>query len=508
MKQTERPTLLVSMIPIVLLITLIFLLSRLFSGDITSGPAQVALITAGVVAAIIAIAKYKVPWEKLEGAMLDNLRDTGGALFILLMIGALTATWVQSGVVPSLIYFGLKLINPSAFLIVTFLFTAAISLMLGSSWTTIGTIGIALLSAGQILGLHSGWVAGAIISGAYFGDKLSPLSDTNNLAATIAGVKLYDNVKYLLITNIPTVIITAIVFTIVGMNVSASAHIDVQGQIQAIKGTYNVSIWLLLIPAFTIFLMVRKVSPFLTLFLSAVFAAVISCIAQPQIISQISPFGPGDWRTYLYAPVKMMSSHVDITAPNAMLTKLASTNGIGGMLNTIWLIMCVTIFGGIIDAAGYIGTITAKMDKMIRNTTSLVATTMGTCLFCNLTLSDQYMAIVVPGKMLRQLYKEKGYETRLLSRSIGDSATVFSVLIPWNTCGAMQSGVLGIPTLAYAPYCILNFISPISSLVIAAIGFRIFRWGKPLLKWHSGKAMESADKPESKDLPADAAGQQ
>ncbi len=503
MTNIKKPSLLVSLIPIVILVSLIFLLSRLFSGDVTSGPAQVALIVAGVLGALIAITKYKVPWENLEEAMLGNLKDTGGALFILLMIGALTATWVQSGVVPSLIYFGLKLINPSAFLIVAFIFTAAISLMLGSSWTTIGTIGIALLSAGQILGLHAGWVAGAIISGAYFGDKLSPLSDTNNLAATIAGVKLYDNVKYLLITNIPTVIITGIVFWIVGMNVNASAPVDVQGQIAAIKSTYNVSIWLLLIPAFTIFLMVKKISPFLTLFLSAIFAGIVACVAQPQIIGQISPFAAGDWRTYLYAPVKIMAAHVDITAPNAMLTKLASTNGIGGMMNTIWLIMCVTIFGGVFEAAGYIKTITSKMDKMIRNTTSLVATTMGTCIFCNLTLSDQYMSIVVPGKMLKQLYKEKGYEARLLSRSIGDSATVFSVLVPWNTCGAMQSSVLGIPTLAYAPYCILNFVSPIVSLIVAAVGFKIFRWGKPLLKWHSGKPLESVHEPEAEKHQSD-----
>lgn len=487
----KRPSLILSIVPVAVLVGLIVLLGKTFAGDVTSGPAQVALISAAITGALIAIGKYKIAWEKIESGILSNLRDAGSALIILMTIGALTATWIHSGVVPSLIYYGLRLIDPSVFLVVVFLFTAIVSLMLGSSWTTIGTIGVAMLSAGQILGLHSGWVAGAIISGAYFGDKISPLSDTTNLSATIVGIKLYDNIKYMLITNIPVVIITAVVFTIVGFRFGSAASVDVQAQLDAIKSTYNISWWMLLIPVFTVFLMIKKVSPFLTLFLSAVLAAVIACIAQPQIIAQISPYGLGDWKTYVYAPVRIIASHVDVTAPNPMLTRLVSTNGIHGMLNTIWLIMCVTIFSGVLEAGGYIRVITGKLTKLMNKTTSLVVTTIGTCAFCNVTLSDQYMSIIVPGKMLKDLYKEKGYEARLLSRTIGDSATVISVLVPWNTCGAMQAGVLGIPTLMYAPYCILNLVSPICTIIVAAIGFRVFRWGRPLLKWHSGEPIES-----------------
>ena len=474
----KKPGLALSLLPVALLVGIIIISANLFGGDLTSGPAQTALVFAAAIGSLIAMFALKVPWEKIEEAMVTNLKNAGSAIFILLMIGALTASWVQSGVVPSLVYYGLQLVHPSVFLIVIFVFTALISLLIGSSWTTIGTIGVAMMSAGSILGLHPGWLAGAIISGSYFGDKISPLSDTTNLAASISGVKLYDHVKYMLVTNIPAVIVTGVIFAIVGASAAKGVALDVHSQMADISSTYNVSPWLLLIPAFTIFLMVKKLSPILTLLLSALFASIIACIAQPQIISQISPYEPYSWQTFLHAPIKLMSSHVDISTPNEMLTSLASTNGIAGMLNTIWLIISVTIFGGMLEAGGFIQTITEKLEKLMRNTVSLVTTTMATCLFCNVALSEQYMAIIVPGNMLKKLYADKGYEGRLLSRSIEDSATVTSVLIPWNTCGAMQAGVLGVPTLVYAPYCLFNYISPLFSIFVAAIGYKIFRWGK------------------------------
>ena len=308
----KKPGLLLSLLPVALLVGIIVLSSSLFDGDLTSGPAQTALVVAAAVGSLIAIFYLKVPWEKLEEAMVTNLKNTGGAIFILLMIGALTASWVQSGVVPSLVYYGLELVHPSIFLIVIFIFTAVISLMIGSSWTTIGTIGVAMISAGSILGLHTGWLAGAIISGAYFGDKISPLSDTTNLAASISGVKLYDHVKYMLITNIPAVLICGIVFAVVGARAVSGGTLNVESQMKDIASTYNVSPWLLLIPAFTIFLMIKKISPILTLLLSAVFASLMACLVQPQIISQISPYDSYSWQTFFYAPIKLMSSHVDL----------------------------------------------------------------------------------------------------------------------------------------------------------------------------------------------------
>lgn len=476
----KKPSMFLSLLPIIILIVIISIGVRLFGDGLTSGPSQIALITASTVGALIAMYFLKVPWDKIEESIIDNLGKTGSAIFILLMIGAITAAWIQSGVVPAMIYYGIKLIHPSVFLVVVFVFTGMVSLIIGSSWTTVGTIGVAMLGIGQILGYHEGWLAGAILSGAYFGDKISPLSDTTNLSASISGANLYTHVKYMMITNIPAFIVTGIVFTVVGLTVPITSSVDINEQCAQIANTYNISPWLLLIPGLTIFMIYKKISPFLTLFISAIFGAILTLILQPNIISQISPYGLDSVYTYLYTPLKMLSSPVSIETGNTMLNGLVSTRGMWGMLNTIWLILCVVAFGGVMEAGGYIETITEKMIKYIKHTVSLVASTIGTCVFCNLTLSDQYMSIIIPGKMFAKIYKDSGYEPRLLSRSIEDSATVTSVLIPWNTCGVVQSSVLGIPTLVYAPYCIFNLISPIFSIICAAIGYKIYKFGKPL----------------------------
>lgn len=474
----KRPSLFLSLFPIIILVLILVAGVRLFGDGLTSGPSQIALIAAGVVGAVIGILYYKTPWEKIEESILDNLSKTGSAIFILLMIGALTAAWIQSGVVPSLIYYGLILIHPSIFLLIVFLFTAIISLMAGSSWTTIGTVGVAMLSAGQILGFHSGWLAGAIISGAYFGDKVSPLSDTTNLSASISGVNLYKHVKYMLITNIPLLILTAIFFTVAGFLIPSASNLDIEKDLAQIASAYNISPWLLLIPAFTIFLIFKKVSPFITLFLSALLGAVVAIFAQPQIIAQFTPYATNSIETYIYAPLKILSSPISISTGNEMLDGLVSTKGMSGMLNTIWLILCVVAFGGIMESVGYIKTVTDSLLKFIKGGVSLVASTMGSCIFCNLVLSDQYMAILIPGKMFSKVYKDKGYEPELLSRSLQDSATVTSVLVPWNTCGVVQSSVLGVATLEYLPYCFFNILSPIVSLIVVASGYKIKRFGK------------------------------
>jgi NhaC family Na+:H+ antiporter len=467
-------------VPIIVLVTLIVIGSILFGDELTSGPSQIALLGAGLVAAIIAMFRQKISWEKLEEGIADNFSKSAGVFFILLSIGALTSTWMLSGVVPTLIYYGLKLINPAIFLLVIFIFTTIISLILGSSWTTIGTIGVAMLSAGEILGFHSGWLAGAIISGAYLGDKLSPLSDTTNLSASVAEVDLYSHIRYLMITNIPTFVITAVIFAVVGFMVPSSSQLDVEQQCAEIASTFNISLWLLLIPGFTILLIFKKVSPYITLFLSAVVGAVVALFAQPEIINQITPYAEGDICRYIYAPLKMLSTDVTISTGNEMLDGLASTSGMGGMMNTVWLILCVVAFGGIMESAGYISVVTEKMLKYMKSATSLVSSTIGTCIFCNLTLSDQYMSILLPGKMFSKAFKDNGYEPELLSRSLQDSATVTSVLIPWNTCGVAQSSVLGVSTLTYLPYCIFNILSPIISIAIVAIGYKVMKFGKPV----------------------------
>lgn len=469
-----------ALIPVSVLVILIVIGSVLFGDDLTAGPSQIALLVATVVGALIAMFRQKISWEKLEEGIADNFSKSGGVFFILLAIGAITASWMLSGVVPTLIYYGLKLINPSIFLLVIFVFTSLISLILGSSWTTIGTIGIAMLSAGQIMGFDSAWLAGAIISGAYFGDKLSPLSDTTYLSSGIAGVDLYKHVKYLLTTNIPLFIICAVIYTVAGFIIPSNANLDVAAESAQIASTFNISLWLLLIPAVTILMMYKKVPAFLTLFISAILSSVVAVFAQPQIIAQLVPEGASIAQTLLIAPLKIMSMPVEIITTSPMLTELASTSGMAGMLNTVWLIMCVCAFGGVMESGGYISAITEAMTKLIKSRTSLVGSTVGTCIISNLTLSDQYMSIIIPGKMFADIYKKEGYAPELLSRSLQDSATVTSVLIPWNSCAAMQSSVLGIPTLTYLPYCFLNILSPIVTIAFTAIGYKVTRWGKPV----------------------------
>ncbi|MBR5857167.1 MAG: sodium:proton antiporter [Bacteroidales bacterium] len=480
MNTAKKPTLFMAILPVIILIAIMAVGVYLFGDELTNGPSQMALVTAAIVGALVAMFKLNIPWEKIEAGILKNLSNTGGAIFILLMIGALTASWIQSGVVPTLIYYGLKVIHPSVFLLIVFIFTGVISLMAGSSWTTIGTIGVAMISTGEILGFHSGWLAGAIISGAYLGDKLSPLSDTTNLAASISEVDLYKHIKYMTITNIPTFILVGVIFAVAGFFIPVNSTLDVEQQCAEIASTYNISLWLLLIPCFTIFLIFKKLSPFITLFLSAVVAVVVAMFAQPDIINQISPYSEGELMRYIYVPLKMLSSHVDIETGNDILNGLASTNGMGGMMNTIWLILCVVCFGGVMESAGYINAVTEKIAGAMKSATSLVASTIGTCVFCNIVISDQYMSILIPGKMFTQVYKDNGYEARLLSRSLEDSATVTSVLVPWNTCGVVQSSVLGVPTLTYLPYCFFNYLSPVISIFVAAAGYKIYRFGKSI----------------------------
>ena len=334
-----------------------------------------------------------------------------------------------------------------------------------------------MLTIGRVLGYDDGWLAGAILSGAYVGDKISPLSDTTNLSSSISGVKLSEHIKYMVITNVPAFIICAVVFGIAGFFVEIESSLDVEQQCREISGEYNVSLWLLLIPAGTIFMIYKKISPFLTLCLSAIIGVVVALFAQPQIIQQISPYGES-LTSYIYAPIKILSSSVDVETDNKILDGLVDTGGMGGMIKTIWLVISVVGFGGIMESAGYIECITRHIMKYIKSTVSLVAATVGSCCFCNILLSDQYISILVSGKMFGDLYDKGGYERRLLARSIQDSATVTSVLVPWNTCGVYHSGMLGIPTLTLLPYCVFNYISPICSIAVAAIGYKIYRFGK------------------------------
>ena len=471
----KKPGLALSLLPIIVLVTLISVGVRLFGEEISSGTSQISLLLTSVITAIISIVVLKIPWSKIEEGMMNHLSKTGSAIFILLMIGALTGSWMISGVVPAMIYYGLKLIHPSVFLVITFILTSVVSLMAGSSWTTVGTIGVAMLSAGQILGIPAPWLAGAIISGSYFGDKLSPLSDTTNLAAAVAGVDLYTHIKYMMITVTPAFLISLVIYLIAGLLMPVSSSTDVAANLGSISSVFNISPALLLVPVFTIILILKKVSPFITLFLSAVAGAIVACLFQPDICVQITGNEFKGGITYLVASLKMLYGNVSVETGDAILNSLTATKGMAGMLNTVWLILCVVTFGGAMEASGMIQVITERMVRLVRSTFSLVGSTVATTLFCNITLSDQYMAILLPGKMFSETYKKMGYEPQLLSRTLEDSGTVTSPLVPWNTCGVAQSGVLGISTLAYLPYSFFNLLTPLMTLIVAAIGYKIRR---------------------------------
>ncbi len=470
----KKPGLLLSLVPVLVLVAVLAAGVYIFGEDVTSGASQIALLFSAVVTSLIAIYVLKIPWEKIESSMSENVSKTASAIMILLMIGALTSTWMLSGIVPTMIYYGLKLINPQIFLVITFLLCALVSLLAGSSWTTVGTIGVAMLSAGEIIGLPTGWLAGSIISGAYLGDKVSPLSDTTNLSASVAGVDLYKHVKYMIITTIPALIICLIIYGIAGYSLPSSSAIEVNEQIAALHQTFKISGWLLLIPCFTIFMVIKKVSPFITLFLSALLGAIAAFCFQPQIISEITA-ETNSATAFFYSSLKMMSSPIEIDTGNALMSSLTSTKGMAGMVNTVWIILCVTAFGGAMQASGMIETITLKMISLMKNTVSLVASTVVTCIFCNFILADQYMSILLPGRIFSEAYRKKGYAPELLSRTLEDSATVSSVLIPWNTCGVVQAGVLGVATMHYLPYSFFCFVTPAIAILIAAFNYKIHR---------------------------------
>ncbi len=471
----KKPGLLLSLVPVLVLIFLLMVGVSIFGDELTSGPSQIAIFGAAVVTCLIGLYALKVPWKEFEEHVGNNLKATSAAIIILLSIGALTATWMLSGIVPTMIWYGLKLIHPRIFIVLTFLLCAVVSLLAGSSWTTVGTIGVALFGAGSFMEIPAGWLAGAIISGAYLGDKVSPLSDTTNLSASIAGVNLYTHVRYTLLTTLPALVICLVVYGIVGFTVPVTSSVEIDQQLASLQQTFHISPWFLLVPVLTIIMIFKKVPALVTLFLSALAGGVLAFFAQPQIIDQIVDPGVAGFSRFFGSLMKMMSSPVTIDAGDPLISRLASTSGMSGMVNTVWIIIAVMLFGGCLSACGMVETITRAIIARVRRTGGLVTATILSCVFCNLTLSDQFMAILLPGNMFRDVYKRFGLAPEVLSRTLEDSGTVSSVLIPWNTCAVVQSSVLGVATMAYFPFAIFCFITPLIAIAYAAFNIKIHK---------------------------------
>ncbi|MCS5663417.1 MAG: Na+/H+ antiporter NhaC [Flavobacteriales bacterium] len=462
----------IALLPILFLISLLSLNVYYYGNDSLSGSNQMALLLSAAFCAVLA-GKRGTTWSTILEGIKSSISEALPALLILLLIGALAGTWLISGIVPAMIYYGLQIVNPTYFLIAACIVSAIISMATGSSWSTIATIGVALLGIGKALGMSEAMVAGAVISGAYFGDKMSPLSDTTNLAPAMAGTDLVTHIRYMIYTTVPSIIITLILFLFLGLNLeSQSSANDINTILTAIESKFTISPWLFIVPAAVLFLIVKKVPAIPALFVGTLLAGFAAIIFQPEIITELGA-GNNYFQASFITLMNAMSGEVSIVTENAMINNLLTTGGMFGMLNTVWLIICAMCFGGAMGASGFLHKLSSSLMKMATNTASLVATTTGTCIFFNVTASDQYLAIIVPGKMFAESYKDKGLAPENLSRTLEDSGTVTSVLIPWNTCGATQASVLGVSTLTYLPFCFFNIISPFMTLLYAIIGIKI-----------------------------------
>ena len=472
------------------LIGLLGIVISLFGSDALSGGSQVALLMGLAVCVFISMVFYRVPWQAFEQQIAKTLGGVAVTILILLAVGMLAGSWMVSGIVPTLIYYGVQLLSPQLFLLCACVICALVSLLSGSSWTTIATIGVALLGISHALGINEAVAAGAIISGAYFGDKMSPLSDTTILASSTTGVDLFTHIRYMMFTTMPAFTITLIIFAAMGFGMANDCEVHVHQYTEGLSATYNISLWTLIVPVLTAILIARRVPSLIVLFLSAMMAGIMALILQPHILMQIGapsnlpPLGSaafvagaekelGEAAALIKGLAITFYGATSIDTGYSELNELVSTGGMTGMLNTIWLILCAMCFGAVMVASGMIESITRVVISWVRSRVGLVASTASTGLFLNITTGDQFISIVLTANMFQNVYERQGYEARLLSRTAEDSATVTSVLVPWNTCGMTQSTVLGVPTIAYLPYCFFNILSPVMTIVVAAIGWKI-----------------------------------
>lgn len=461
-----------SLIPVVLLVVLLAYNVFVFGDDALSGSNQFILLIGGAIAAVVGF-YHKVSYEKMLAEVAENLKSTTGALLILLMVGALSGTWLVSGIIPAMIYYGLQILNPTIFLAACVIICAIISIATGSSWTTSATVGIALIGIGNALGIPMGMTAGAVLSGAYFGDKMSPLSDTTNLAPAMAGGDLFTHIRYMLLTTVPTLIVTLIVFVVLGFTMDTSGEADTASILNSIDATFNISGWLFLVPLGVILMILKKTPPLMALLIGTLLGGVFALIFQPEIIAGLSGAKELNFENGYKGILNAITVSTEIATDNVALNDLFTSKGMSGMLGTIWLIMCSMVFGGIMDGIGALSKISETLLGMAKTTFGLFASTVASCLALNVTASDQYLAIVIPGKMFAKAYKDKGLAPENLSRTLEDSGTVTSVLIPWNTCGAYHSGVLGVGVADYFVYAIFNWLSPFMTLLFAAFQIKI-----------------------------------
>lgn len=459
--------LLESLIPVVILMCLLaynifFVEGQEWFGAYTN---QYILIMGGIVAAVVGFFN-KVSFATMVAEVWGNWKSVFVPIMILFLVGALAGTWLVSGIIPAMVYYGLQVLSPEIFLPASVIIAAIISIATGSSWTTSATVGIALVGIGSALGIPTGMIAGAVISGAYFGDKMSPLSDTTNLAPAMAGTDLFTHIKYMSFTTVPTILVTLVVFAILSGTIDTSGSADISNLLASIDNTFHISLWLFLVPGIVIAMILMKTKPLIALGTGVVLAAVFAFIFQSDVLASLSD-------SKFEAIINSVLIDTNIETDNDKLSELFSSGGMNGMIWTILLITCAMVFGGVMDAIGALAKITKSLLSVATSVFGLFASTVVSCLGLNAIASDQYLALVIPGKMFKKAYEDKGLAPENLSRTLEDSGTVTSVLIPWNTCGAYQSSVLGVDVTDYFVYAIFNYLSPFTTLLFAALNIKI-----------------------------------
>lgn len=469
--QVSRPHFALAFLPLLFLIGMLALNVHIFGDDALSFANQLALLAAGGFAGIVGLFLKTSPAKMMEGVT-ENIRQALPAILVLLLIGSLSGSWLFGGVVPAMIYYGLKILHPDYFLFTACVISAVVSLATGSSWGTIATVGIALLGIGKTMDIHEGLIAGSIISGAYFGDKMSPLSDTTNLAPAVAGTDLFSHIRYMAITTVPSILITLLIFLIIGLSFDKQMDAENVALVnQQLEANFSLSPWLFVVPLAVIGLIIKRVPAVPALAIGTLLGASGGFVFEGQLIDSL--LSQGEYNGAYSIAVTAMGSDFSIPSSNPLLAELLSSGGMSGMLGTIWLVICAMVFGGIMEKSGCLATISEALLKLAHGQTGLVGTTAASSIFMNLTASDQYLAIVVPGKMYQKAYEERGLHPVNLSRTLEDAGTVTSVLIPWNTCGAAQAGVLGVATAIYWPFCFFCLISPVMTVAVSALNYRV-----------------------------------
>ena len=472
MKSEKNIPLKLALLPLIFLVVLLTINVYVFGNDALGGSNQFILLIGGVFAAIIGFS-LKVSYKEMVSSVGENLKSVTGAILILLFVGALAGTWLLSGIIPAMIYYGIQILHPSYFFVACIIISALISITTGSSWTTSATVGIALIGIGKTMGLDSGMIAGAVISGAYFGDKMSPLSDTTNLAAAMSRSNLLSHIKYMTITTFPSIVITILFFGIVGFFQSYAAITQTDILLNSISEKFNVTPLLFIVPVFVIFMIAKKTPPLVALIAGTLLGGLFAFIFQNELLFTLNNYEILSWKSSYRILLDNITSSTVIETSNPILNELFISGGMKGMLDTIWLIICAMVFGGIMDSIGALKSISNSLLLWAKNTFQLFLSTVASCLTINITASDQYLSLVVPGKMFEKAYKKRGLAPENLSRTLEDSGTVTSVLIPWNTCGAYQSGVLGVPVVEYFVFAIFNWISPFTTLFVAFVSYKI-----------------------------------